>query len=217
MTRRALLRALAMLAGVVLAPPIAVEPIGTPFPATPIAVSAAIPGAVPVSMLVRNDGDEADRLLSGTSSVAERVETHRTRLVDGQREMMALPDGVVIPPHATIILEPGADHLMLIGLREGLVQGTTFPLTLHFAGAGDVAAQARVRRKVDAAGVAPILPATVGELTIALVSAPPAPKDPQPASPVGKVSPRSATITLAAFRPEAIETPGPGWVPESQR
>ena len=33
----------------------------------------------------------------------------------------------------------------------------------------------------------------------------------------GNARPRSAAITPAALRPEAMETPGPGWVPESQR
>jgi copper(I)-binding protein len=169
--------------------------------ATPVSVAGAgHVGAVPVSMLIRNDGDEADRLLGGTSPVAARIEPHRTRLVRGQREMTALPDGIVIPPGDAIVLEPGADHLMLIGLREPLIQGRTFPLTLRFARAGNVTVQARVRRRVDAAGITPFPPMTLGELSVSMASAPPAPRDPQGTpSPVGKARPKSPATILALF------------------
>ena len=42
---------------------------------------------------------------------------------------------------------------MLVGLRQDLVQGRAFPLTLIFSRAGDVTVTARVRRKVDASGI----------------------------------------------------------------
>jgi hypothetical protein len=57
-----------------------------------------------------------------------------------------------------------------------LVQGETFRLTLRFERAGDVTVMARVRRRVDAAGTAPLPEVSVGALTIALASAPPAPR-----------------------------------------
>ena len=64
---------------------------------------------------------------------------------------------------------------MLYGLLVDLVQGRTFPLTLHFARAGDVTVTARVRRKLDAAGVTPFPPVMADDLSISLISAPPAP------------------------------------------
>jgi copper(I)-binding protein len=134
-----------------------------------------IVGAVPVSLQIRNDGDEPDRLLGGSTPIAERVEVHQSRLIDGQRMMGLLAEGLAIPAGSTVTLEPGSDHLMLIGLQRTLVQGDTFPLTLWFAQAGEVTVTGRVRRKVDAAGVAPIPPVTAGGLTVSLVSAPPAP------------------------------------------
>jgi copper(I)-binding protein len=154
----------------------------TPAPgraATPAAFAGVeIPGAVPVSLLIHNRGETADVLLGGSSPIAERVEVHRTRLVSGQRAMAPLPDGLPIPPGTTIILEPGRDHLMLYGLREPLVQGQTFPLTLRFANAGDVTVTARVRRKLDAAQLTPIPAVMAGGLSVSLVSAPPAPAGP---------------------------------------
>ena len=131
--------------------------------------------AVPVSLQIRNDGDDDDRLLGGSTPVARRIDVHHTRLVDGRRQMQPVPDGLTIPAHGTLLLEPGASHLMLIGLRTDLVQGETFPITLRFARAGVVTVTARVRRRVDAAGLTPIPAVVTGELSLALASAPPAP------------------------------------------
>jgi periplasmic copper chaperone A len=152
-------------------------------PATPnhaLATPAMIYGAeifdaIPVSMLIENVGNTPDRLLGGSSPIAARFEVHHTGLVAGRRQMELLPDGLEIPPGAMLILEGGADHLMLFAPRVMLVQGRTFPLTLHFARAGDVDVTGRVRRKVDAAGITPFPPVVAGGLRISLISAPPAP------------------------------------------
>jgi copper(I)-binding protein len=129
---------------------------------------------VPVSLSIQNHGDEADRLLNGTTPVARCVKIQRTRLVRGQQETMPMLSGLVIPAGTTMTLEPGSSHLSLIGLQADLVQGDVFPLTLHFDRAGEVTVVVRVRRKVDAAGIAAIPPAAVGDLTLELASAPPA-------------------------------------------
>ena len=143
--------------------------------ATPSAIGQfEVPGAVPISLLVQNAGAD-DRLLGGSSPVATSVEAHQTRLIAGRRVMEAAPDGIAIPGGKTVILEPAANHLMLLGLTDDLVQGETFPLTLRFERAGEVTVTVRVRRRVDAAGVAPISPVAAGALLISLASAPPAP------------------------------------------
>lgn len=146
--------------------------------ATPAATPAAlgpleVPGAVPVSLLIQNAGPN-DRLLGGASPVATSVEIHQTRLIDGRRVMAATSGGIVIPRGESLTLEPATSHLMLLGLTAELVQGKTFPATLRFEHAGEVTVTVRVRRKVDAAGVAPIPPIAAGGLTLSLASAPPA-------------------------------------------
>ncbi len=133
-----------------------------------------IPDGVPISLLIQNDSDEEDRLLGGSTPMAQCVGVRRAFLVDGRRETAPSPEGIVIPAQAMIALEPGISHLALYGLRTDLVQGETFPLTLRFERAGEVTVVARVRRRVDAAGIEPLPEATLGELTIARASAPPA-------------------------------------------
>jgi copper(I)-binding protein len=158
-----------------------VSRIGSFFPAPTEAALPASPPAwqspdgVPVSLSIQNHGDVDDRLLGGSTPVARRLEARRTVLVIGRRETAPVSQGIVIPAHGTVTLEPGKSHLALYELRTGLVQGQTFPLTLQFERAGEVTVVARVRRRVDAAGTAPLPAVSVGDLTITLVSAPPAP------------------------------------------
>jgi copper(I)-binding protein len=155
--------------------------VGAYFPAPPLAALRAEPPAweisdgVPVSLTIQNDGDADDRLLGGSTPVAQWVGVRRTFLVHGRRETEPLPEGIVIPADAMITLEPGKSHLALFELRTDLVQGETFPLTLRFERAGEVTVIARVRRRVDAAGIAQLSEVSLGDLTIALASAPPAP------------------------------------------
>ena len=133
-----------------------------------------IPDGVPVSLSIQNDGDLDDRLLGARTPVARSVGVRRTFLVHGWRESVPLPEGIVIPAAAMTTLEPGTSHLALYGLRTDLVQGEIFPLTLRFERAGEVTVVARVRRRVDAAGTGILPEVSLGNLTIALASAPPA-------------------------------------------
>lgn len=151
----------------------AASPVPGLWSATPFAVGE-MPGAVSVSLVIQNMGAIDERLLGASTPAATRVETHTSLLHHGVRQMLPVA-GLTIPAGGTIILEPESDHLMLVGLREDLVQGRSFPLTLHFAQAGDIPVTGRVRRKVDAAGLTPIPPVSAGDLTISLASAPPAP------------------------------------------
>ncbi len=143
-------------------------------PSPPVKSTWDIADGVPLSLSIQNHGDEADRLLNGTTPVARCVRIQRTRLVRGQLQTMPMLSGLVIPAGTTMTLEPGSSHVSLIGLQTDLVQGDVFPLTLHFDRAGGVTVVARVRRKVDAAGIAAIPHVAVGDLILELASVPPA-------------------------------------------
>ena len=130
---------------------------------------------MPVSLSNRNDSGEDDRLLGGRTPVAQCVGLRRAFLAHGRRETASVPEGIVIPAGSVITLEPGISHPVLVGLRTELVQGETLPLTLRFERAGEVTVIARVRRRVAAAGIAPLSEVSLGGLTIAHASAPPAP------------------------------------------
>jgi copper(I)-binding protein len=131
-------------------------------------------GGVPVSLSIENDGESDDRLVSASTPVARCVRIESARFASGRPDSDHVSGGLVIPPGAAVTFEAGSAHLILLGLRQNLVQGETFPLTLYFDGAGEAPVVARVRRRVDAAGTLPLPPVSVGDLTVARVSAPPA-------------------------------------------
>jgi hypothetical protein len=153
--------------------------------ASPVASPAASPvgrdplpveqtGAVPVSLTVRNLGPRPDHLLGGESPVAERVEPVAVEGFGDGRRVRRLADGFAVPGGGSVLLEPGGVHLLLVGLRRDLVRGQAVPILLRFARAGEMAVEARVRRRQDAAGVAPIPPVAAGTIEVSLVSVPPA-------------------------------------------
>ena len=142
--------------------------------ATPIAAPAPLRTDVPISMLIHNAGADPEALTSARSPIAQAIALHATHLEHGQRVMHDVSE-ISIPAESFVSLEPGAMHLMLIGLETSLVQGQVFPLTLTFAGSGEVQVEGRVRRKQDAAGVPATPPVSIGSITILHASAPPAP------------------------------------------
>jgi len=90
---------------------------------------------------ITNGGDRPDRLVSATADIAGRVEIHEMAVTDGVMTMRPLPDGVAVPAGATVALEPGSYHLMLMELSAPLKSGERIPGTLTFEQAGTVAVE----------------------------------------------------------------------------
>lgn len=86
---------------------------------------------------IENVGTVPDRLLGASSPAAERATLHMHSR-DGDVMRMRESPAIALPPGKTVKLEPGGQHVMLIGLREPLNQGDTLPLTLRFERAGEV-------------------------------------------------------------------------------
>lgn len=85
-------------------------------------------------------GETADRLTGAKTNVAAKVEIHSTMQHDGMTLMMPM-EALPVPARSTVKLAPGAEHLMLTGLKRALTPGETVTITLQFehAGAMDVA------------------------------------------------------------------------------
>lgn len=101
-------------------------------------VPGASNGAAYITAL-ENGGKTADRLLRVSTPAAQRVELH-TMSVDAQGVMrMREIDAIELAPGAKVTMQPGMGmHLMLIGLKQPLKAGDSFPITLEFAKAGKV-------------------------------------------------------------------------------
>jgi periplasmic copper chaperone A len=102
-------------------------------------VAAPTAQAGAVFMTIVNDATTDDRLIAVTSDVAEKVELHTHAMTaDGVMQMLAVPEGFVIPAAGSHALERGGDHVMLLGRTRPLAAGDTFSLTLAFERAGKV-------------------------------------------------------------------------------
>ncbi len=93
-------------------------------------------------MTIHNSG-EADRLIAASGDVAARVELH-THLMEGDVMKMRQVEAVDVPAGGMATLQPGGFHVMLIGLKQPLKEGDSFPLTLTFEKAGEVTLEVAV-------------------------------------------------------------------------
>jgi copper(I)-binding protein len=95
-------------------------------------------------MVLRNTGNTADKLLKAETDAAKTVETHTT-IKEGDVMKMQPVNGFDIPANGQTKLEPGAYHIMLIGLTRNLNAGDKIKLTLYFEKAGQVQLDVTVR------------------------------------------------------------------------
>lgn len=97
-------------------------------------------------MVIRNDGDTDDRLVSAKSDVFGKIELH-TVIKDGDVMKMQPVTEIIVPAGGETALEAGGLHLMLFDAAERQKDGTVFPLTLTFSQAGDVDVMVKVDRR----------------------------------------------------------------------
>lgn len=114
--------------------------------------------------LVLRGGDTDDELVGASvpTDVAASVELHETTTADGDMDDMDMDDmdgvhggmgmmrmqevdAIAVPAGATVTLEPGGLHLMLIDLATPLVAGESFPMTLTFSSGAEVSVPVEVR------------------------------------------------------------------------
>lgn len=108
--------------------------------------SRALPPVAPTGaayLVLENKGDEADRLLGASSPIAGRVELHEHVHQDGLMKMQQI-DSVAIAPDTQVEFKPGGNHFMLFDMQQPLVEGGSYPLTLHFEHAGEVEIDVKV-------------------------------------------------------------------------
>jgi copper(I)-binding protein len=101
--------------------------------------SRATPGGAKVAggyMRITNTGSEPDRLVGGSTVVAERFEVHRSTVAEGIARMEPVTGGLKIASGQTVELKPGSMHAMFVNLRQGLKPGETVKGMLVFEKAG---------------------------------------------------------------------------------
>jgi copper(I)-binding protein len=107
---------------------------------------AAMVGHTGIVYLTITDTGAADRLTAVSTPVAQTAQVHQSFSENGvmkMRPVAALP----VAPGKPITLSPDGYHVMLMGLKQPLVEGESFPLTLTFEHAPLVIVPVQVERE----------------------------------------------------------------------
>ena len=99
-------------------------------------------------MTLRNTGDVDLELTGASSPGVSEVTLHTTMNHNGMLHMQHVT-AANIPAHGELVLESGGMHLMLTGLKQGLVAGSQVELTLQFADGSERKLELPVRSVLD--------------------------------------------------------------------
>ncbi len=95
---------------------------------------------------ITNQGTGPDALIGASSPASSGVQFHQTTISEGMARMRPLGE-IEIPPGATVKIEPGGFHLMLVALKAPLAAGKSVPLTLQFLRAGSVTVELSIEAR----------------------------------------------------------------------
>jgi len=145
--------------GVIIA--LALVLLGTALAAPPAGIEVQhawvrwLPPGVPNTAMygeIVNRTDREVRLIGGSSPVAEacapmRTVRQHTGSPSGPEMAMETVPFLSVPAHGTLVLKPGGDHLMVMGLHPDWSADGTVDLTLHFEAAGDLSLSVAVAHR----------------------------------------------------------------------
>ena len=89
-------------------------------------------------LTIENKGTTADRLVGGSTDVAEKLQIEQISTVGGAMTVNPVAGGLGISPGEKVVLAPGGYRLALLKLKSPLKKGTKVPMTLQFEKAGQV-------------------------------------------------------------------------------
>lgn len=86
---------------------------------------------------IENTGDEADKLVSVTSTISPRLEIHEHTMTDGVMKMSQV-ENIEISAGGKVEFKPGGYHIMIFDTSSKYAGGDQIDLTLHFENAGSI-------------------------------------------------------------------------------
>ena len=120
-------------------------------PATTLAIADAWASSTPAGasvaagyLTIANSGIAEDRLVSATSTRADRVEVHEMSMVGKTMKMRAVDKGLAVPAGGAVAFKQGGLHLMFTGIGSPFSEGDTIPVKLTFEKAGEVEVSLKV-------------------------------------------------------------------------
>ena len=114
---------------------------------------------------ITNHGTAPDALVAASTPAAASVEFHETRIDGGMARMRPLTE-IAVAPGATVKIQPGGIHLMLVGLEAPLELGKSIPLTLEFRAAGKITVELFIEARDAAPAAENSMTQTMGTVTV---------------------------------------------------
>ena len=97
-----------------------------------------ISGAGVVYFTIDNHADQDDTLLAATTEAGMAMLMTSHEDANGVMQMADMPEGFAVAGHATRILAPAGDHVMLSGITGKFKAGDTITVILTFEKAGQM-------------------------------------------------------------------------------
>ena len=119
--------------------------------------SRAMPPSAPtgaVYFVLENRGEQPQRLVGAQTTRAEKTELH-THVHQNDMMKMQQIESVEVPASGKVEFKPGGNHLMMFGLKQPLVAGESFPITLQFENGGEITTEVSIEVDAPAASGAP--------------------------------------------------------------
>ena len=107
-----------------------------------------------VYLVLSNRGAVSDRLVGVSTPLADRAEVHEDVTENGVMSMNPVP-ALTLPAGASTPIEPGRYHIMLIGVKQPLSAGESFPITLSFSAAPPLEVKVAVTRTPPSSATTP--------------------------------------------------------------
>lgn len=107
-----------------------------------IRATTAQAGATAVYAHIHNHGKIDDKLIGAFVTFAKKTEIHEIVLDGDVMKMRELQGGIALPAGASVTLKNGAEHVMIMGLSEGISLGQSYAITFEFAQAGTLTVEA---------------------------------------------------------------------------
>ena len=104
-------------------------------------VRQSVPGQSGTGAFMKLTAPTGTRLVGISTPAAGVAEVHEMKMEGDTMKMRALAQGLELPAGQTVELKPGANHLMLMDLKQPVAAGSTVPITLRFMDAMGVASE----------------------------------------------------------------------------
>jgi len=114
--------------------------------------SRAMPPSAPtgaIYFVLENRGEQERHLVAAQTPRADKAELH-IHVHEGDMMKMQQVESVTLPAAAKVEFKPGGNHVMLFGLKQPLVAGESFPVTLQFENGDELTTEVSIEDEAPA-------------------------------------------------------------------